>query len=125
MTSPAKPTILIVDDDSMNRELLQTVFQRNGYPTLQAINGTQALQVAEAELPGIILCDVRMGGMSGYEVCQNIRANPVTASIPFIILTAYENAEERQKAIEAGATDFVPKMSGWAVLLERVRSLTI
>ena len=116
-------TILIVDDDLTNRELLQTVFERVGYSALHASNGKQALRLAETELPSLIVCDVRMSGMNGYEVCEQLKGNSATKHIPVIMLTAYENEEEKQKALAAGADDFSPKMQGWQALLEKIKRL--
>lgn len=116
-------TIMIVDDDMTNRELLQTVFERVGYGVIHASNGQQAIRLAESEQPSLIVCDVRMSGMDGYQVCAQIKGNPVTSHVPIIMLTAYENEEERQKAFEAGADEFSPKMQGWPLLLERVKRL--
>ncbi|MBE2183185.1 MAG: response regulator [Anaerolineae bacterium] len=118
-----KPSVLIVDDDILNRELLQTVFERSGFEVLQTNNGLSAIKIAQSELPTVIVCDVRMGLMSGYEVCASLKQLPATRSIPFIILTALEDDAEKQKAFEAGAADFIPKMWGWQVLLERVKTL--
>jgi two-component system, cell cycle response regulator DivK len=120
--SEQAPTILIVEDDEMNGELLRTVFRRNGFEVLHARSGAQALDMAQASLPDVIVSDVNLGTMSGYEVCLGIRGNAATAHIPFIIQTAADNETERQKAVNAGATDFVPKMRGWPLLVERVKS---
>src|SRR5690606_7268551 len=123
MGNVAQYTIMIVDDDLTNRELLQSVFERMGYGVLHAANGQQALRLAETEQPSLVVCDVRMGGMDGYEVCSQIKGNPATSHIPIIMLTAYETEEERQKALAAGADDFSPKMQGWQRLLERIKRL--
>jgi two-component system, cell cycle response regulator len=124
MADTAKLKVMIVDDDAVNRELLQTVFQRNGYQVVQTSSGATALGLATREQPNIILSDVRMQGMSGYEVCAQLKASPDTAHIPVIILTAHDDDVERQKAWDAGASDFIPKMRGWVPLLERVKALT-
>lgn len=118
-----KPCVLIVDDDILNRELLQTVFERSGFKVLYTSNGASAIIMAKEQLPTVIVCDVRMGAMSGYEVCAALKQSPETSAIPFIILTALENEAERQKALDVGAADFIPKMRGWQVLLERVKTL--
>ena len=119
----AQYTIMIVDDDMTNRELLQTVFERVGYGVIHASNGKQAIGLAETEQPSLVVCDVRMAGIDGYQVCAQIKANPATKHIPIIMLTAYETEEERQKALAAGADDFSPKMQGWQRLLERIKRL--
>jgi putative two-component system response regulator len=117
------PSVLIIDDDILNRELLQTVFERSGFQVLIAANGRTALDVAAAAQPDVIVCDVRLGTMSGYEVCAALKADPATSAIPVIFQTAYEDEAQRQEGIRAGAADFVPKMLGWQVLLERVKAL--
>ncbi|MBK8034088.1 MAG: response regulator [Anaerolineae bacterium] len=117
-------SILIVDDDALNRELLQTVLKRAGYTVLQANSGKSAISLVETEIPNLILLDVRMVGMSGYEVCKHLKSNPQTKAIPVIMLTAYdEKSGEREHAEEAGADDFFPKMRGWQVLIEHIQKL--
>ena len=117
-------SILIVDDDALNRELLQTVLKRAGYTVLQANSGKSAISLVETEIPDLILLDVRMVGMSGYEVCKYLKGNPQTKAIPVIMLTAYdEKSGERERADEAGANDFSPKMRGWQLLIENIQSL--
>jgi two-component system cell cycle response regulator len=114
---------MIVDDDVTNRELLQIVFERFGFGVINASSGPQALKLAETEKPSAIVCDVRMAGMDGYEVCAQLKANPVTNAIPVVMLTAYESDAERQKAVDAGADDFIPRMQGWQKLVERIKGL--
>lgn len=123
MAQTEHATILLVDDDPMNRELMQTVLERWGYRMIYATNGAQALEIVLRQRPALVLCDVRMAGLSGYEVCMRMKADPRTAAIPFIILTAYDNDAERSKAEAAGADVFHPKMKGWPALLERMRAL--
>ncbi|MFN3315031.1 MAG: response regulator, partial [Hyphomonas sp.] len=80
--------ILIVDDIEANRRLLQAKLEAQYYTVLLAENGPQALQVARAELPEIILLDVMMPGMDGYEVCRRLKADPATSFIPVVMVTA-------------------------------------
>lgn len=116
--------ILIVDDDALNRDLLQTVLKRQGYTVSQANSGTTAISMVEADPPDLIILDVRMVGMSGYEVCEYLKGNPATHAIPILMLTAFdEKSGEREKAEAAGADDFFPKMRGWQLLLERIQTL--
>ncbi len=117
------PLILVVDDDEMNRELMLTVLKRSGYRTLEAVNGRQALSIAAAQSPVLILLDVRMPDMSGYEVCAQLKANPATQPIKVVILSAYENNIERQNALDSGADDFIPKMQGWVQIVERIKAI--
>jgi CheY-like chemotaxis protein len=117
------PLILVVDDDEMNRELMLTVLARSGYRTAEAVNGKQALSMAVSQFPVLILLDVRMPDMSGYEVCSQLKANPATQPIKVVILSAYENDIERQNALNAGADDFIPKMQGWVQIVERIKAM--
>lgn len=114
--------VLIVDDDQMNRELLETVLKRNGYRVAHANSGAQGLRAVSEELPDLILLDVRLGEMSGYDVCARLKSEPETRAIPIILLSAADSEEERQNALQAGGDDFFPKMRGWQPLLERVTS---
>jgi CheY-like chemotaxis protein len=73
--------------------------------------------------PDLILLDVRLGEMSGYDVCARLKSDPVTRPIPIIILTAADNAQDRQDALRAGADDFFPKMRGWQPLIAQVKTI--
>ncbi len=115
--------VMIVDDDQMNRELLETVVKRAGYSVTHANSGAQALRMVAAQPPDLILLDVRLGEMSGYDVCSRIKSDPETRSIPIIILTAADNEQDRQDAMRAGADDFFPKMRGWQPLLAQVTTI--
>lgn len=115
--------ILVVDDDQMNRELMETVLRRSGYEVAHANSGAQAYKEIAARPPDLILLDVRLGEMSGYDICAHLKSEPDTRSIPIIILTAADSEAEHQNAIRAGADGFQPKMRGWQPLLENVKSL--
>ncbi len=115
--------VMIVDDDQMNRELLETVIKRAGYAVSHANSGVQALRLVAEQPPDLILLDVRLGSMSGYEVCSQLKSEPNTRAIPIIMLTAADNEEDRYSAMRAGADGFFPKMQGWQPLLEQVRSI--
>ncbi len=115
---------MIVDDDQMNRELMETVLKRAGYAVKHASTGAAALRlVGEEPLPNLILLDVRLGEMSGYDVCARLKSEPATRSIPIIILTAADNEEERQNAQRVGADGFFPKMRGWQPLIAQVKEM--
>jgi CheY-like chemotaxis protein len=115
--------ILVVDDDQMNRELLETVLKRSGYQVATANSGAQAFKAVAAQTPDLILLDVRLGEMSGYDVCARLKSEPETRPIPIIILTAADDPAERENALQAGADDFFPKMRGWQPLVESIKAL--
>jgi CheY-like chemotaxis protein len=115
--------VMIVDDDQMNRELMETVVKRAGYAVAHANSGAQALRLIPEQMPNLILLDVRLGEMSGYDVCAQLKSEPATRSIPIIILTAADNEEERQSALRAGADAFYPKMRGWQSLIAQVKTM--
>jgi putative two-component system response regulator len=101
--------ILIVDDEYIGRETLQSVLEGEGYELEMAENGLQAIEKAKKLLPDVILLDVMMPGMTGFEVCQRIRSDPQIAEIPIIILTALDDRESLLNALKAGADDFISK----------------
>ncbi len=101
--------VLIVDDEYVGRETLQSVLEGEGYELEMAENGFQAIEKAKQLLPDVILLDVMMPGMTGFEVCQRIRSDPQIAEIPIIILTALDDRESLLNALKAGADDFISK----------------
>ena len=101
--------VLIVDDEYIGRETLQSVLEGEGYQLEMAENGFQAIEKAKELLPDVILLDVMMPGMTGFEVCQRIRSDPQIAEIPIIILTALDDRESLLNALKAGADDFISK----------------
>jgi class 3 adenylate cyclase/CheY-like chemotaxis protein len=121
VNTPAK--ILVVDDTSRNVKLLADVLAARGYSVVTAASGLEAMARIEAEPPDLVLLDVVMPEMSGYEVCRKIRENPATAVLPVVMVTALDPGEERIKGIEAGADDFLSKPINQPELLARVKSL--
>ncbi|HEY1234465.1 MAG TPA: response regulator [Candidatus Binatia bacterium] len=121
MNSPAK--ILIVDDTRKNVKLLADLLSAKGYAVVTAASGKEALMQVKAEHPDLVLLDVVMPEMSGYEVCSAIRANEQAAMLPIVMVTALDPSMERVKGIEAGADDFLSKPINQPELLARVRSL--
>ncbi len=120
---PAARRILIVDDLAENRDLLQECLREYGYQTLSAGNGQEALEAVAAGAPDLILLDVLMPKVDGYEVCRRLKAREETAFIPIVMLTALQDLKDRIRGIEAGADDFLSKPFNVLELLTRVRSL--
>jgi len=115
--------ILVVDDIAKNVKLLADVLAVKGFRISTAASGEEALERIAADMPDLVLLDVMMPGMSGYEVCQAIRADPRHAILPVVLVTALDPAQERIKGLDAGADDFLTKPVNQAELMARVRSL--
>jgi DNA-binding NtrC family response regulator len=113
-------TILIVDDEPLNVDLLEQELDAAGYRTLAASRGESALAVAAKTQPDLILLDVMMGGIDGYETCRRLKASEATRSIPVIFLTALHETFEKVRAFKLGAVDYVTKPFETEELLARV-----
>jgi adenylate cyclase len=116
------PRVLVVDDMPANVRLLEAIIEPAGFAVLSASSGPEALERVAAELPDLVLLDVQMAGMNGYEVCRRIREEEATALIPVVMVTSHDE-EARIDGIRAGADDFVTKPFDQQELLLRVRSL--
>ena len=121
MSAPAK--ILVVDDTPANIKLLGDLLAARGYAVSTAKNGEEALERIVAEKPDLVLLDVMMPGISGYDVCRRIRADAATSLLPVVMCTSLDPQQERVKGIEAGADDFLSKPVNQAELFARVKSL--
>jgi adenylate cyclase len=115
--------VLVVDDTPTNVKLLAGLLTAKGHAVATAASGTEALAQVERERPDLILLDVMMPGLTGYDVCRKLREDPATALLPVVMVTALDSTDERVKGIEAGADDFLTKPINQAELLARVRSL--
>ncbi|MGD1950721.1 MAG: EAL domain-containing protein [Leptolyngbyaceae cyanobacterium] len=114
--------ILVVDDVPPNLDFLSTVLTQQGYKVRSAISGPVALKIAKAAQPDLILLDIKMPGMDGYEVCRLLKSNPITQEIPVIFLSALDQTNDKVKAFGLGGVDYIPKPFQAEELLARVNN---
>ena len=100
---------MVVDDTPANVKLLVDLLEVSGYAAIPATTGEEALGLIADEVPDLVLLDIMMPGMSGYEVCEKLRADPVTELLPIVLCTSLDPQKERIKGIEVGADDFITK----------------
>jgi two-component system cell cycle response regulator len=115
--------VLVVDDILPNVKLLEAKLTSEYYDVLTATNGKEALEKVAAQSPDLVLLDVMMPGMDGFEVCTRIKQNPALAHIPVVMVTALTDAEDKVRGLESGADDFLSKPINDTALMARVRSL--
>jgi len=117
----SKGLILIVDDEPLNLQVLAGLLE-DEYDVLAATDGEQALELARSALPDLVLLDVMMPGMDGYEVCARLRASPATAGLPIIFITGLDDDQAETRGLELGAVDYVAKPVVPQILCRRVRN---
>ena len=117
------PLVLVVDDNQPNLELLQAYLEDMDCETVPARDGPQALEIISRGAPDLILLDVMMPKMSGFEVCKRIKNDPKTADIPVIMVTALNEFGDIERGIESGTDDFISKPVNKLELLTRVRTM--
>jgi two-component system, cell cycle response regulator DivK len=117
------PTILLVEDNDFNRDMLSRRLQRRGYEILSAADAEQAIRLAPAQMPDLILMDINLPGMDGWEATRRLRANEKTAAIPIIALTAHAMAGDREKTIGAGCDEYETKPVNLEGLLSKMEGL--
>ena len=115
--------ILLVEDNEMNRDMLSRRLVRKGYDVVMAEDGEQGVAMAESEAPDLILMDMSLPVVDGWEATERLKASEKTASIPVIALTAHAMAEDRQKALAAGCDDYDTKPVELSRLLEKMSEL--
>jgi signal transduction histidine kinase len=121
MHSSERPTVLVVDDNRLNIDLLVDVL-KDDYKLLVALNGVTALEVIEETLPDIILLDIMMPEMDGYEVCRRLKSDERSAQIPVIFITAKSQTEDEAKGLALGAVDYITKPANPAIVLARIKT---
>ncbi len=117
------PRILLVEDDELNRDSLLRLLRRRGYDILVAVDGEEALTVAAAERPDVILMDMRLPGIDGWEATRRLKGDPETRAIPIIALTAHAMAGDQEKALAAGCDDYDTKPIELPRLLAKIEAL--
>jgi CheY-like chemotaxis protein len=117
------PKILLVEDNEMNRDMLSRRLQKRGYEVMIAVDGQRGLDMAQSESPDLILMDMSLPVMDGWEATRALKAAPETRDIPIIALTAHAMSTDRDKAIEAGCDDYDTKPIELPRLLAKMESL--
>lgn len=117
------PKILLVEDNEMNRDMLSRRLKRNGYDVVIAVDGQQGVDMAASEAPDLILMDMSLPVIDGWEATRRVKANAATRGIPVIALTAHAMAGDREKAIEAGCEDYDTKPVEITRLLDKITAL--
>jgi len=115
--------ILLVEDNEMNRDMLSRRLQKNGYEVVLAINGEEGMAKAQSELPALILMDMSLPGIDGWEATRRLKAAPQSQKIPVIALTAHAMTDARDKALAAGCDDFDTKPVELSRLLSKIQAL--
>ncbi len=119
----AASKILVVDDNEQNLELLVAYLETLGCPVVTAVDGVDALDKIAADNPDLILLDIMMPRMSGFEVCRKIKSDPTTRDIPVIMVTALNELTDIERGVESGTDDFITKPVNRLELTTRVKSL--
>ena len=117
------PKLLVVEDNEMNRDMLVRRLQRRGYEVAMAVDGGQGLEIARSESPDLILMDMSLPVMDGWEAVRLLKAAPETQTIPIIALTAHAMSGDREKALGAGCDDYDTKPVDFPRLLSKIESL--
>ena len=115
-----RKVILNVEDNEANRKIVRYLFESKGYKVIEAVDGEEGVRMAEQERPDIILMDVQLPKLSGYEATQRIKANPALRDIPIIAVTSFALSGDDERAMEAGCDDYIAKPFKPRDLLERV-----
>ncbi len=117
------PKILLVEDNEMNRDMLSRRLQKRGYEVVIAVDGQQGVALAHAEAPALIVMDMSLPVLDGWEATRQLKSAPATRTIPIIALTAHAMAGDQERAREAGADDFDTKPVELPRLLEKIEAL--
>ena len=114
--------LLLIEDNEMNRDMLSRRLQRRGYEVIMAVDGEEGIKMAQSESPDLILMDMSLPLMDGWEATRRLKGAPETRSIPIVALTAHAMAGDRDKALEAGCDDYDTKPIEFSRLLAKIQS---
>ena len=117
------PKVLLVEDDEMNADMMSRWLGRRGFEVVVGTNGRAAVQLAQSEAPELIIMDMTLPVLTGWEASEEIKASPATKHIPILALTAHATADDRKRALEAGCDDFGSKPVELAKLAEKINAL--
>jgi len=117
------PKVLLVEDNEMNRDMLSRRLQRKGFEVVMALDGAEGVAMAQSENPDLILMDMSLPVLSGWDATRSLKSDPSTRAIPVIALTAHAMESDRQKAKEAGCDDYDTKPINLPVLLKKIEDL--
>jgi two-component system, cell cycle response regulator DivK len=119
------PKILLVEDNELNRDMLSRRLSRSGFSVVAAVDGPEGIRMAREERPDLILMDVALGEMDGWEATLTIKADPALASTPIVALTAHALESDRRRSVEVGCADFDTKPVDYPRLLEKIEKLLL
>src|SRR5437763_4040035 len=120
-TQTAAGSILVVDDDPVVCSLMRATLERDGFNVIEAGDGAEGCRLYAEHRPDLLLVDIVMPRMDGYELCRELRSRPESAYVPIVVSTSLDDLPSIARAYDAGATDFIPKPLNWLVLNQRVR----
>ncbi len=115
--------IIVIDDDPVIQKLIALTLRREGYEVVTASNGSEGLRKVQETNPNLVVLDISMPGLDGYQVCQYLRGDPATVNLPIIMVTAMTRPADQRHGFESGADDYLPKPFALADLVTRVQSL--
>jgi two-component system, cell cycle response regulator DivK len=119
------PKILVVEDNETNRDLLRRRLERKGHQVITANDGEQGYSLAHTEVPDLVLMDISLPGMNGWQVAQLLKTNDITRHIPIIVLTAHALISDREKAFETGCNDYETKPIEFGRLHQKIENLLL
>lgn len=120
---PVPTTILLVEDNEMNRDMLSRRLERAGYRVILAVDGPRGIAAARMEAPDLVLMDMSLPEIDGWEATRHLKQDPATRGIPVIALTAHAMVSDREKALQAGCDDYDTKPVDFARLLQKMTSI--